>query len=137
MPTRRSSASVSVQRPATATTGTVGSWAIAARATPTGALPCSVWASSEPSPVITSRASSRRDPNEASSSSSSIPGRRAGPRRAAALGHPGPQPGLGDSDHLALLHAIWTDQITPARDWRYRDLLLSILPPADRREPSH
>ena len=44
---------------------------------------------------------------------------------------------LGDSDHLALLHAIWTDQTTPARDRRYRDLLLSILPPADRREPSH
>src|SRR6516165_4813034 len=44
MPTRCSSASVSVQRPATATTGTVRSWAAAARATPTGALPCIVWA---------------------------------------------------------------------------------------------
>ena len=44
---------------------------------------------------------------------------------------------LADADHLALLHAIWTAETTPARDQRYRDLLLSILPPGDRREPSH
>ena len=44
---------------------------------------------------------------------------------------------LADADHLALLHAIWTAETTQARDQRYRDLLLSILPPGDRREPSH
>jgi hypothetical protein len=44
---------------------------------------------------------------------------------------------LADADHLALLHAIWTAETTPARDQRYRDLLMSILPPADRREPGH
>ena len=44
---------------------------------------------------------------------------------------------LADADHLALLHAIWTDQTTPARNQRYRDLLLSTLPPGDRREPGH
>ena len=44
---------------------------------------------------------------------------------------------LADADHLALLHAIWTAETTPARDQRYRDLLLSILPPGDRRETSH
>ena len=43
---------------------------------------------------------------------------------------------LADADHLALLHAIWTAE-TPARDRRYRDLLMSILPPGDRHEPSH
>ena len=44
---------------------------------------------------------------------------------------------LADADHLALLHVIWTAETTPARDQRYRDLLMSILPPGDRREPSH
>jgi hypothetical protein len=44
---------------------------------------------------------------------------------------------LADADHLAILHAIWTAETTPARDQRYRDLLMSILPPGDRREPSH
>jgi hypothetical protein len=44
---------------------------------------------------------------------------------------------LADADHLALLHAIWTDQTTSSRDQGYRDLLLSILPPGDRREPGH
>jgi hypothetical protein len=44
---------------------------------------------------------------------------------------------LADAHHLALLHAIWTAETTPARDQRYRDLLMSILPTADRREPSH
>ena len=44
---------------------------------------------------------------------------------------------LADADHLALLHAIWTDQTIPARQQRYKDMLLSLLPPADRREPSH
>ena len=44
---------------------------------------------------------------------------------------------LAHADHLAILHAIWTDQITPARDRRYRDLLLACLPPEHRREPGH
>ncbi len=44
---------------------------------------------------------------------------------------------LADADHLAILHAIWAAETTPDRDQRYRDLLLSILPPGDRREPSH
>ena len=44
---------------------------------------------------------------------------------------------LADADHLAILHAIWTAEATPARDQQYRDLLMSILPPGDRRELSH
>jgi hypothetical protein len=44
---------------------------------------------------------------------------------------------LADADHLAILHAIWTAETTPARDQQYRDLLMSILPPGDRRESSH
>ncbi len=44
---------------------------------------------------------------------------------------------LADADHLALLHAIWAAETTPARDQRCRDLLMSILPPADRCEPGH
>jgi hypothetical protein len=44
---------------------------------------------------------------------------------------------LADADHLAVLHAIWTDQIAAAREQRYRDLLLAHLPPEYRREPGH
>ena len=44
---------------------------------------------------------------------------------------------LASADHLAILHAIWTDQITPARDQHYRDLFLQNLPPEHRREPGH
>ena len=44
---------------------------------------------------------------------------------------------LADADHLALLHAIWAAETTPARDQRYRDLLLGVLPPGYRREPGH
>ena len=44
---------------------------------------------------------------------------------------------LANADHLAILHAIWTDQITAAREHRYRDLLLAQLPPQYRREPGH
>ena len=44
---------------------------------------------------------------------------------------------LADADHLAILDATWTAETTPARDQRYRDLLMSILPSADRREPGH
>jgi hypothetical protein len=47
------------------------------------------------------------------------------------------QQALTDADHLALLHAIWTDQTAPAREPRYRDLLMSALPPEHRREPGH
>ena len=44
---------------------------------------------------------------------------------------------LADADHLALLHAIWTAETTPARQQRYRALLLAALPPEHRREPGH
>ena len=44
---------------------------------------------------------------------------------------------LADADHLALLHAIWAAETTPARQQRYRDLLLAALPPEHRREPGH
>ena len=49
--------------------------------------------------------------------------RRAGPRRPAAVRDPDPRQALADADHLAVLHAIWTAETTPARDQRYRDLL--------------
>ena len=44
---------------------------------------------------------------------------------------------LSDADHLAILHAIWTAETTPARDQRYRDLLMNTLPPGYRSEPGH
>jgi conjugative relaxase-like TrwC/TraI family protein len=44
---------------------------------------------------------------------------------------------LADADHLAILHAIWTAETTPAREQRYRDLLLAALPPGHRAEPGH
>jgi hypothetical protein len=44
-------------------------------------------------------------------------------------------PGYAVTDHTALLHAIWTAETTPARDQRYLDLLMSILPAAGRRPP--
>jgi hypothetical protein len=44
---------------------------------------------------------------------------------------------LSDADHLAVLHAIWAAETTPARQQRYRDLLLAALPPEHRREPGH
>ena len=47
------------------------------------------------------------------------------------------QQALANADHLAILHAIWTDQITAAREHRYQDLLLAQLPPQYRREPGH
>ena len=43
------------------------------------------------------------------------------------------QQALADADHLAVLHAIWTAETTPAREQRYRDLLLAALPPGHRR----
>ena len=44
---------------------------------------------------------------------------------------------LADADHLAILHAIWAAETTPARDQRYRDLLMNALPPGHRAEPGH
>ena len=44
---------------------------------------------------------------------------------------------LSDADHLAVLHAIWTAETSPAGDQRYRDLLTAALPPGYRQEPSH
>ena len=44
---------------------------------------------------------------------------------------------LSDADHLALLHAIWTAETTPAREQRYKDLLMDALPPGYRSEPGH
>src|ERR1039457_6450749 len=47
------------------------------------------------------------------------------------------QQALADADHLALLHAIWTAETTPARHQRYTDLLTSTLPPGYCTQPSH
>jgi hypothetical protein len=44
---------------------------------------------------------------------------------------------LADADHLALLHAAWTAESTPARHQRYHDLLISAVPPGYRRQPGH
>jgi hypothetical protein len=44
---------------------------------------------------------------------------------------------LADADHLALLHAIWAAETSPARHLRYRDLLTAALPPGARQEPGH
>ncbi len=44
---------------------------------------------------------------------------------------------LSDADHLALLHAIWAAETTPARHQHYRELLMAALPPGYRREPGH
>ena len=35
---------------------------------------------------------------------------------------------LSDADHLALLHAIWTAETSPAREQRYRNLLAAAVP---------
>jgi TrwC relaxase/AAA domain len=47
------------------------------------------------------------------------------------------QQALADADHLAVLHAIWTAETTPARQQRYRGLLTAALPDRDRSEHSH
>ena len=44
---------------------------------------------------------------------------------------------LAHADHLAILNAIWTSQTTPAREQRYRDLLLAHLAPEHWQEPGH
>ena len=47
------------------------------------------------------------------------------------------QEALADADHLAVLHAIWTAETTPARQQRYRDLLMAALPPEHHHAPGH
>ena len=47
------------------------------------------------------------------------------------------QQALADADHLAVLHAIWTAETTPARQQRYQDLLMSAVPPGYREQPGH
>ena len=47
------------------------------------------------------------------------------------------QQALADADHLAVLHAMWTAETTPARERRYRALLQSALPPGTGQQPSH
>ena len=44
---------------------------------------------------------------------------------------------LADADHLAVLHAMWTAETTPARERRYRALLESALPPGTGQQDSH
>jgi conjugative relaxase-like TrwC/TraI family protein len=44
---------------------------------------------------------------------------------------------LSDADHLAILFAIWSAEITPAREQRYNDLLMAALPSGHEQEPSH
>jgi hypothetical protein len=44
---------------------------------------------------------------------------------------------LAGADHLAILHAIWTAETTPARDHAYRDLLMNSLLPGYRRPPGN
>jgi hypothetical protein len=47
------------------------------------------------------------------------------------------QQALADADHLAVLHAIWTAETTPARHQHYKDLLLAVFPPGYRQELGH
>ena len=47
------------------------------------------------------------------------------------------QQALSNADHLAILHAIWTAETGPAREQRYKKLLMDALPPGYRQEPSH
>ena len=44
---------------------------------------------------------------------------------------------LQDADQLAILHAIWTAEIGPAREQRYKTLLMASLPPGYRQDPGH
>ena len=43
---------------------------------------------------------------------------------------------LADADHLAILHAIWAAETTPARDQRYHDLLMTPCRPATAGNPA-
>jgi hypothetical protein len=47
------------------------------------------------------------------------------------------QQALSNADHLSILHAIWTSETTPAREQRYKKLLMAALPPGYRQEPSY
>jgi conjugative relaxase-like TrwC/TraI family protein len=47
------------------------------------------------------------------------------------------QQALSNADHLAILHTIWTAETSPAREQRYKKLLMDALPPGYRQEPSH
>ena len=44
---------------------------------------------------------------------------------------------LANADHLAILHAIWTAETTPAREQRYQDMLSASLPPGYHRPLGH
>jgi hypothetical protein len=44
---------------------------------------------------------------------------------------------LANADHLAVLGAIWDAETKPARDTRYRDLVMAALPHQYRQELSH
>ena len=46
------------------------------------------------------------------------------------------QQALADADHLAILHAIWTAETTPAREHRYQQILTAALPTAYQQEPA-
>ena len=43
---------------------------------------------------------------------------------------------LSNADHLAILHAIWVSETTPARDQQYRDLFIAALPAGYRAQTS-
>ena len=47
------------------------------------------------------------------------------------------QRNLANADHLATLHAIWTAETKTARDDRYRQLVMTALPPGYRQPLSH
>jgi hypothetical protein len=47
------------------------------------------------------------------------------------------QQALSSADHLAMLHATWTAETSPAREQRYKTLLMDALPPGYQQEPSH
>jgi hypothetical protein len=46
------------------------------------------------------------------------------------------QQALAEADHLAVLHAMWTSETTPAHEQRYRNLLQSALPQGTVQPPS-
>jgi hypothetical protein len=47
------------------------------------------------------------------------------------------QQALDSADHLALLHAIWAAETTPAHHQRYQQMLAAVLPPRYQQEPGH
>jgi hypothetical protein len=63
--------------------------------------------------------------------------RSAGTRRTAARRTQTQQQALSNADHLAILRAIWTLETIPAREDRYKKLLMDALPPGYRQEPGH